>query len=350
MAEVEPFASVTLHPTALTVGSPVFGAPPLQRIIAQGSFAVGSPSIGAPALKAISNLGAFLPAWSPVIDAPSLGQVHGLIAAPLTISRVFVGTPGRDRMLTTDLVVGSPDIPAGDFHTAWGPWTPLPTQSQQVSEAVALLDRVLDGLLKTVPGAVTGRPAWDFRRAVGTIRANEADLIVNGTLGAAALNAWTLAARCSATFDTFETLNKAVTAETPQYLPAIAVATLAIELTLSQMAQATAATTFVSRDDALSALNRIAAAFAPAEEAVSDDADPMSYRLLVALRAAAVRDLAQRGRQLPRVVPYSFPTAMPTLWIANRIYGDGSRSEDLIAENKIVHPGFAPPDGVCLSQ
>jgi hypothetical protein len=328
--------------------------------LAGSGLSVSSPAIGASALRAFIGLSASLPSWPPVLGSPTLQQKVQLTSAPLTISRIDFGVPGSTRLTAVNLVVqpaayaftpgGSITDGPPELHSTWGPWTPLPTQSQQISEAIDILGAILDALLKTVPGRTVGRPAWDFRRSVGYLRANGGALIFGGGLGDAAVNAWTLATGCGATFDSFDTLRLAILALTPQYLPAIAVADLAVELTLMQMAQATAATTYVSRDDALAALNRISAAFAPVEEAVADEHDAATYQLLVATRAAAVRDLAERGRQLPRVVPYAFATAFPTLWIANRLYGDGSRSDELRAENKIVHPAFAPISGICLSQ
>jgi prophage DNA circulation protein len=39
----------------------------------------------------------------------------------------------------------------------------------------------------------------------------------------------------------------------------------------------------------------------------------------------------------------------PAHALSNRIYGDGSRGEELIAENKTVHPAFMQRDVIALS-
>jgi prophage DNA circulation protein len=40
----------------------------------------------------------------------------------------------------------------------------------------------------------------------------------------------------------------------------------------------------------------------------------------------------------------------PALALSNRIYADGSRSEELIAENQTVHPAFMQRDIIALSE
>jgi prophage DNA circulation protein len=37
---------------------------------------------------------------------------------------------------------------------------------------------------------------------------------------------------------------------------------------------------------------------------------------------------------------YELPITWPSLTISNYIYGEGDRSDQLIAENKVVHPLF----------
>jgi prophage DNA circulation protein len=53
---------------------------------------------------------------------------------------------------------------------------------------------------------------------------------------------------------------------------------------------------------------------------------------------------------LPRIVNYQMPINYPALALANRIYADGSRSDELIAENETVHPAFMQRDVIALSE
>jgi prophage DNA circulation protein len=40
------------------------------------------------------------------------------------------------------------------------------------------------------------------------------------------------------------------------------------------------------------------------------------------------------------MVTYTFGLRMPSLWIAQRLYADPTRAQEIIDENKIVHPAF----------
>ena len=61
---------------------------------------------------------------------------------------------------------------------------------------------------------------------------------------------------------------------------------------------------------------------------------------LIGLHAAVASDLATRALPLSRLVSFTFARRFPALWMAQRIYQDGSRANEIIAENKVVHPAF----------
>ena len=46
---------------------------------------------------------------------------------------------------------------------------------------------------------------------------------------------------------------------------------------------------------------------------------------------------------------YTVGAVMPALTLANRIYADAGRADELVAENKIIHPAFCPREGRALS-
>ena len=52
---------------------------------------------------------------------------------------------------------------------------------------------------------------------------------------------------------------------------------------------------------------------------------------------------------LPRMVSYAVGAVMPALTPANCIYADAGRVDELVAENKIIHPAFCPREGRALS-
>lgn len=156
--------------------------------------------------------------------------------------------------------------------------------------------------------------------------------------------AWPLA-----TFVTMDTVRLAATGLTPLGLPGIALKNFSIRMALSEQARILAATTFVSRQDIDNYFTQINASFGAAETVAANNLDNVSYVALLTIHAAVSNDLANRSRPLPRIVPYNFGQPMPSLWLSQRIYYDPSRADELIAENKPIHPLFMPAAGVSLS-
>jgi hypothetical protein len=321
-------------------------------VLTATGLTVGSPVLGTPAYaKAVINFTAVFTPHSPVFDTPAFNQKQKLTPAGLTVARPFIQIPGLTGINPMGLGVGSPTFGAPILTHPWGLYTPIPTVSAQMLEAEELLFLVLDGLVKAVPTRIGGgRAGWDFRRQVGILRAYGRQMIFLGTLGQPLVTCFNYATAARAAFESYERLRQLIVAQTPFSLPAQATAHLAVQCTLAQMTFITSSTAFRSRDEALTALNRISEAYAPAEEDVADERDPMMYRALVTARAATVRDLAERGRQLPRVIDYHFATPMTGLWITHRLYDSAARFEELHDENNWIHPAFCPEEGRYLSR
>jgi hypothetical protein len=91
------------------------------------------------------------------------------------------------------------------------------------------------------------------------------------------------------------------------------------------------------------------AAFDAAEVAAADASDTDVYRALVTLHSATVSDLSTRSIPLPNLVTYSFGRSYTALGLAQRLYTDPTRAEQLVGEGKVVHPYFMPPTGRALS-
>jgi len=84
-----------------------------------------------------------------------------------------------------------------------------------------------------------------------------------------------------------------------------------------------------------------------AEAVVAADAgDTRSYVGLLQLGAMLVGYLTTRGAQLPAAITVSSSQPMPALWWAEKLYGNGSRVDQIIAANpKCPHPAFLGPGG-----
>lgn len=108
---------------------------------------------------------------------------------------------------------------------------------------------------------------------------------------------------------------------------------------------------YASLNDALATRDRLLAALdaqmSATNVATGAPIDDDLYQALAGLRAAVNEDLTIRGGKLPRITTYTPPTTLPALVIAHRLYGDASRADEIVARNKIRHPGFVP-GGVAL--
>lgn len=108
-----------------------------------------------------------------------------------------------------------------------------------------------------------------------------------------------------------------------------------------QAAQLSASNVWGTADDAIAARDAITSGI---ELQLTSDKIPANsvYTNLTALRAAVVRDLEQRGAQLPRLRSISFQQPLPALVVAQKLYGDASRADEVVSRNRIEHPGRVP--------
>lgn len=215
----------------------------------------------------------------------------------------------------------------------------------QANEAAATLGRILDALLRAVPGATTpGRVGGQLRRTIGDTKASAVASLRDGVAGAGIAACFMAATAAGATLASYDSVRKSIALERPLFAPAIAVTTATLRLSLIETSRVLAGIEFKSRDEIDRVGLLINVAFDPAETQAADDHDAQVYRAIVALHAAVARHLAQTARPLPRMVRYSFPRRFPALYLANRIYADATRSDELIEENNVVHPLFCAQD------
>lgn len=80
-------------------------------------------------------------------------------------------------------------------------------------------------------------------------------------------------------------------------------------------------------------------------ERVDAEGNPVNgelYARMIDLRTAVIRDLDSRGMRLPEVTTYTPAATVPALVIAQRLYGDATRVNEIIARNALRDPGFVP--------
>lgn len=108
------------------------------------------------------------------------------------------------------------------------------------------------------------------------------------------------------------------------------------------LARASASYQPSSYNDAATLRVVLAAALDNEITAAGDAGEDASYTALKALRSAVVQDLTVRGASLPSIVTVNLHLPLPSLVIAQRLYLDASRSDQIAAESGAIHPAFCP--------
>jgi prophage DNA circulation protein len=216
-------------------------------------------------------------------------------------------------------------------------------------EATRLVVATVKDLLNTVT-VDAGRAGSMVRLAAGDLIADAELLIENAAIATPLADLFNLVRLAGATVDQFDMVRRHVVAVVVSYNAALSVQNSVIRFSLVQCARVLAATTMTSRNEVDRYLDRMNAAFNQAETFAANTHDQASYRSMIALHAAVTFDLTTRARPLPQIVVYDFALSKPALWIAQRLYADATRCDELIGENAPVHPAFVQMPVRALSQ
>lgn len=216
------------------------------------------------------------------------------------------------------------------------------------STAAKLLRQFLAQLLTLSPDPTTDTAA-ELRRLVGDLTSYAETKIADGVFGPALAACFAAATEAGATMATMSRIHRLAATMVPVGNPQIAVVVAARRFAAIEQARISGRTTYRSRQDIDAAQALLNAEFANLTEYAADAGAITVYRTMMELHAAATRDLAERSRPLPRMVQYRFATSMPSLALANRLYGDAGRADELRDENKVPHPLFMAREGRALS-
>jgi prophage DNA circulation protein len=193
-----------------------------------------------------------------------------------------------------------------------------------------------------------GRAASELRYTVGDLRAHINRYVRDGTFGRRLMISYRLATDAGISVKWMDNVLKQLASETPSDLAAVAVVQNSILFALAQDARILAKTNFTSREDVDNMLVRMKGWFDVAIELAAGQRDNPGYAALISLAGSITRYLADVARPLPRMLAYEL-LPMPGLTLSQFIYSDGSRSEEIAAENKVVHPLFCPAHIKALS-
>ena len=111
---------------------------------------------------------------------------------------------------------------------------------------------------------------------------------------------------------------------------------------LVSLARASAVYQPVSYQDAQATLESVTAALDVEITAAGDAGEDETYAAMRALRNAVVTDLTTRGATLPEIVTATFGIPLPTLVVAQILYQDASRADEISLEAAPPHPAFCP--------
>lgn len=216
------------------------------------------------------------------------------------------------------------------------------------AEALAVSTRLMTSLV-SFPLSSSGATGADLRSAVGKFLSNFFELIVNRTLGTELFACFEQARLAGATINSMSATREAMLAETPVSPLSLEIVNSAIIFSFVEQCQIIAVMEFRSRTDVNLVIDKMVPIIDEIKLNRTESFLVSDYQNFVALSALLIQHLSATERQLPRILQLTFPANFPSLALANRIYADASRSDELIAENRTVHPAFMARDILALS-
>lgn len=221
------------------------------------------------------------------------------------------------------------------------------TIQSEEAQLTEIINNICDYMLEMV--SAKGAQASEMRRLVGLIRVYGLAYLKAKTFGTNLWHCFVAARTLPITADTVAVVREQIMALQPNAMVATIVVETAIIYCLTTECLFITQMTFTSRDDAQQMMSRMNIAFNAARDQAADRMDSLTYENLTTLAGSIVNHLNTTALTLPRVVQFNLNTSWPALSLANLIYQDASRWEELVDENKVVHPAFMPRAIVGLS-
>jgi prophage DNA circulation protein len=128
-----------------------------------------------------------------------------------------------------------------------------------------------------------------------------------------------------------------------------ATAAMCRQMALASIALACADWNPTSSDQAEALRKLVATQMDTAATEAADEGYTDIWRVLRDLRSSLTTFLAQQASQLPDQITVARNGPLPALVLAQQLYADGSRSDDLIGRANPIHPAFMPTNFQALS-
>jgi len=342
--------TITLHANAYVVGSPTFGAPIMRQVhnFAVAPYWTQRPQFGTPAivrnLVLLANASA---TGSPDFGAPRLAFNAQLTADPYWVGDPTYGDPPPVLLITYALRVnaywtGSPSFGFPRFTQDVRPPTFPPSFYTQAQEASDFLRQYLDHLLASIPSGTTDE-INKVRGEIASLRARADQAVRSPGLGAELEQINLDANLAGATYRGIEATRVFVmSAATSNSLITQMLLRPILVMTLALQSKIISRMRFKTKEQVHNMILHVRDMFDQAQQLAVDDIDAIVYQTITALGGALINHLGSIELQLPRFVGYSTQVPMPSLYLANRIYQDASRYEEIEDENDIIHPAFCP--------
>jgi hypothetical protein len=312
---------------AYSTGSPSFDLVPgwnQQHTLFTNVFVVGAPAFAKPWLTVIYQLTALSFAVSGLSFAP---------VGPVLVNYIFHAVAYS----TGSPTFGFPRL----SQTLRAPGLP-PSYYTQAQDAAAMLTTYLNTLLAAIPPG-TAPEINKVRGLIATLRAN-ADEAVRGTTLGTDLSAINVAAfNANASYAGIEAVRVyLMTQVASRSLLTQMIFRSALTMTLALQSKIVVRMTFKTKEQVRNMILHRRDAFDAAKAVGIDEVDVLVYQAINAMGGALMNHLATVELELPRFVTYTTQTPMPSLYLANRIYQDPSRYEEIEDENDVIHPAFCP--------
>lgn len=213
------------------------------------------------------------------------------------------------------------------------------SMNSEKEEIAALIERLCNNLSATV-SSKTGRAGVTLRNQIGKVRAKYDTMLRDNTFTTELMACFTAARTANVTLDSLTVVRQGLFSETPDGDISAAIIQAAITFCLSTEARMIGLLEFTSRDDVETLMKRMKLAFDTARDLAADALDSSTYQALTALAGSLTNHLSNTARPLPRMVTFNMRITLPALSASQLVYYDSSRWEELVLENKTIHPAF----------
>ena len=242
-----------------------------------------------------------------------------------------------------------------------GSWTVVPLDRSSLTSQPEILSSVSNGQSKRstilsaqsllLSNATTNKAACDNLAPAVTASASQASTSTAGELRDSIsdyVTAWSAAILEPA--DNITASAQAITALSNVNSASEAVAAFTRRLLIANIASQQSSLAITSKTQADALQSQITSLIDNEIDTAMDSGSRDTVNSLRDLRTKVVKDLQTRGGVLPDIMTATFNVNLPSFVLAQKIYGDATRADELLARNPTDNPLFMPTSIECLNK